>query len=156
PQGPPVWIKLPGSGPQGAWTAADDGLPRRLRDSLARGEADWHDLARRLAAQRLRPLEAALAATADLPAVRHLVVVPAGWMAGVPVEGLTDGYAVSSAPPGTLYARLRQRHRPLREPTLLALGDPVFTTPAAPAPPPPPDHGLLLTLVLPDGNAYKA
>src|SRR5262249_16470208 len=44
---------------------------------------------------------------------------------------------------------------PLRAPSLLALGDPVFATPTNP-PSAPPDHGLLLTAVLPDGNAFKA
>jgi CHAT domain-containing protein len=42
------------------------------------------------------------------------------------------------------------------EASLLALGDPTFTIPTAAAAPPPPVHGVLLTLVLPGGNAHKA
>jgi CHAT domain-containing protein len=64
----------------------------------------------------------------DLPAVRRLIVLPAGWLAGIPVEGLTDEYAVSYAPSATLYARLGERPR-TAAPALLAVGDPVFTRP---------------------------
>lgn len=147
--GAPAWFPLVGTGPEGAWTEADDRLPGRLRDALAHGEADWPDLARRLRTQRLKSLEPALGND-----VRHLVVVPAGRMAGVPVGLLTDK-AVSYAPSGTVYARLREQHRPLDKPTLLALGDPAFNVPTGP-PPAPPDHGLLLTVVLSDGNGHKA
>lgn len=131
-------------------------MPDRLRDALARGEPDATDLARRLASQRVDPLAGHLAATADLPAVRRLIVVPVGRMAGVPVEALTDRYLVSYAPSGTVLARLRGRHRSLAAPTLLALGDPDFTLPSAPPVPEPPGGGLYLALVLPDGNAAKA
>src|SRR5262249_62320010 len=113
------------------------------------------EAARRLAGRRLAPLEPALEKPAALPTVRRLIAVPAGRLAGVPLEVLTDRYTISYAPSGTVYARLREQHRPLRAPSLLAVGDPVFTTPANPAPPPP-DHGLLLTAVLPGGNASKA
>jgi hypothetical protein len=88
--------------------------------------------------------------------VRQLIAVPAGVMAGVPVEALTDHWQVSYAPSGTVFARLAQQHRPLRQPTLLALGDPAFTTPQAPPAPEPPGHGLLVVQVLPGGNADKA
>jgi Tfp pilus assembly protein PilF len=154
--GPPAWVRLPGSGPKGAWTVDDDQLPRRLRDDLARGEPGAAARACRLAAQRLEPLAPHLAATADLPAVRRLLVVPVGRMAGIPIEALTDRYLVSYAPSGSIFARLRQKHRPLTEPTLLAVGDPVFTLPQAGPPPEPPDHGLYLSLVLPGGSAARA
>jgi tetratricopeptide (TPR) repeat protein len=154
--GPPAWVPLPGSGLKGAWTRDDDRLPRLLHDDLARGEPEAAARARRLAAQRLEPLAPHLAATANLPAVRRLVVVPIGRMAGIPVEVLTDRYLVSYAPSGSVFARLRQRHRPLVAPTLLALGDPTFALPEVGAPPPPPDHGLYLSLVLPGGSATKA
>jgi hypothetical protein len=88
--------------------------------------------------------------------VRQLIAVPAGVMAGVPVEALVDRYLVSYAPSGTLFARLAGSHRSLRQPSLLALGDPVFTTPETPPPPEPPGHGLLVVQVLPGGNADKA
>jgi hypothetical protein len=77
-------------------------------------------------------------------------------MAGIPVEVLTDRYLVSYAPSGSVFARLRQKHRPLETPTLLALGDPNFDLSDAALPPEPPEHGLYLSLVLPGGNAAKA
>jgi tetratricopeptide (TPR) repeat protein len=154
--GPPAWVRLPGSGPGGDWTDADDQLPQRLREALARRALGWSELARRLRRQRLDPLEEHLGAGGDLPAVRHLIAVPAGWMAGVPLEALADRYLVSYAPSGTVLARLAAGHRPLRQPTLLALGDPTFTTPETPPAPEPPGHGLLILQVLPGGNADKA
>jgi hypothetical protein len=77
-------------------------------------------------------------------------------MAGIPVEALTDRYLVSYAPSGSVFARLCQKHRPLTEPTLLAVGDPNFALPSASPPPEPPDPGLYLALVLPGGGAAKA
>ncbi len=154
--GPPAWVRLQGSGVEGAWTEADDRLPALLRDDLARGEPDALRRARLLAAQRLNPLASHLAASADLPAVRHLVVVPVTSMSGVPVEVLTDRFRVSYAPSGSVFARLRARPRSLNAPTLLALGDPSFALPDAGPPPEPPDHGLYLALVLPGGNAARA
>jgi hypothetical protein len=88
--------------------------------------------------------------------VTRLVVVPVGHMAGIPVEALTDRYLVSYAPSGSVFARLRQKHRALAEPTLLAVGDPAFALPAAGPPQEPPDHGLYLSLVLPGGSASRA
>jgi CHAT domain-containing protein/tetratricopeptide (TPR) repeat protein len=138
PRGVPVWVRLPGSGRTKAWSDQDDPLSARFRDALARRADNVADLAGQLAAQRLTPLEPHLAATQELPAVRRLVVVPVGSMAGVPLEALTDRYLVSYAPSGTVFARLTEKHRPLRATSLLALGDPVFTTsdaaPTAPAP----------------------
>src|SRR5262249_15314409 len=71
-----------------------------------------------------------LNASADLPAVGHLIVLPSHQMAGIPLEAVADGFTVSYAPSGTLFAWLRE-HRPAagREappPSLLALGDPAF------------------------------
>jgi CHAT domain-containing protein/tetratricopeptide (TPR) repeat protein len=130
--GPPVWVKLPGSGPGGAWTPDDDNLPGRVRAALGqrpgpegREAAAW---CRRLAAQRLDPLADVLRGGAGVPPARHLLVLPSGWLNGIPVEALTDRYTVSYTPSGTLYARLAERRRAERadsgEPTLLALGDP--------------------------------
>jgi CHAT domain-containing protein len=122
-------VQLDGSGDTGAWTDSDRLLSFNLRDSLAHGLPDWNDLARRLHNQRLKPLEPHLQAAGGLPAVRHLVVIPTGWMAGVPVELLTERDRVSYAPSGTLFARLHERHRPLSGESLLALGDPAFAPP---------------------------
>jgi CHAT domain-containing protein/Tfp pilus assembly protein PilF len=127
--GPPRWVQLDGSGDKGAWTASDLRLPFNLRHLLAIGSPDWNDLARRLHDQRLKPLGPHLQAAGDLPAVRHLVVIPTGLMAGVPVELLTDRSRVSYAPSGTLFVRLREQHRPLTGESLLALGDPAFAPP---------------------------
>src|SRR5262249_25585965 len=87
------------------------------------------ELARRLYAQRLAPLEGHLRATEGLPPVRHLVVLPAAWTAAVPVGVLTDRHTVSHAPSVTLFAWLRERRRADPGPgaaTLLAVGDPAF------------------------------
>jgi tetratricopeptide (TPR) repeat protein len=153
--GLPTWVRLPGSGPKGAWTEPDAKLPRRLRDDLAHGEPDVDRRARALAAQRLDPLLSQFGPQGDLPAARRLIVVPAGVMAGVPVEVLTEQYLVSYVPSGSIFTRLHQKHRVLPEPTLLALGDPNFTLPSAGAPSAP-EYGLYLSLVLPDGNAARA
>jgi CHAT domain-containing protein len=154
-QGTPAWVRLPGRGPDRAWTDEDDALPRRLREALAQRGPAAAELARQLYAQRLEPLAPHLAATADLPAVTRLIAVPAGQMAGVPLDALSDRYLVSYAPSGTVFARLATQHRPLCQPTLLALGDPAFDTPAPKRPELPP-HGLLALQVLPGSNAFQA
>src|SRR5262249_52486832 len=60
-RGAPVWARLRGTGPDGAWTDEDDRLAFRVRRALAGRPTDtagrWKDLARRLARQRLAPLE---------------------------------------------------------------------------------------------------
>jgi CHAT domain-containing protein/tetratricopeptide (TPR) repeat protein len=133
-RGAPVWVRLSGTGPDGAWTDEDDRLPGRARLAFGNrpteGAGQWKDLARRLARQRLEPLEGHLKGGAELPAVRHLIVLPSHRMRRVPVEALTDKLAVSYAPSGTMFAWLRE-YRPAagREAppaTLLALGDPEF------------------------------
>jgi tetratricopeptide (TPR) repeat protein len=154
--GPPAWVRLPGSGPKNTWTNGDAKLPRRLRDDLAHNEPDVDRRAHALAAQRLDPLVSSLGPQGDLPAVRHLVVVPVGVMAGVPAETLTDKYLVSYAPSGSVFARLHDKHRSLTDPTLLALGNPNFALPSAAPPPQPPEYGLYLSLVVPDSNAARA
>src|SRR5262249_17636010 len=116
----------------------------------------WQPLARRLRGQRLEPLARALSARGGLPPVRNLLVLPAPALAGVPVEAFTDGYTVSHAPSGTLHAHLRQ---PPRAPTpgWLPLAHPVFDPPApAEAPLPLPPGGVVLTMVVPQGNAAQA
>jgi CHAT domain-containing protein len=81
-----------------------------------------------LAGQRLAPLAEALRGGGGLPPARRLVVVPSGWLSGIPVEALTDQYTVSYIPSGTLFARLAEQRRPGGVPSLLALGDPAFAT----------------------------
>ncbi len=140
-RGPPAWARLSGTGPGGAWTEEDEWLAARTRRAFAQRPTDaggrWQGLARRLAEQRLGPVEEHLKATPDLPAVRHLIVLPSHHMAGVPVEALADRLpnealahrvTVSYAPSGTLFAWLQEGRDGRRAPaaTLLALGDPAF------------------------------
>ncbi len=108
--GEPVWVRLPGSGEDGEWTEDDDELPGLVRGALgtppeARGDVSTIELIERLRAQRVRPAEGVLRG------VSHLIVLPAGWMAGVPVEVLTDQCTVSYAPSATMYAWLRERSK---------------------------------------------
>jgi tetratricopeptide (TPR) repeat protein len=152
-----AWERLRGAGPNGSWTEADTDLPARLRAAVQAAGGDWRPLAQRLRAQRLGPLAKHLAAGGGLPAVRRLVVLPSPPLKGVPLEVLADGYTVSYATSGTLYAHLRQQPRPLSR-GLLALADPVFDRPAAAGSPlaPLPPGGVLLTAVVPGGNAAQA
>src|SRR5262249_6058502 len=138
------------------WTQEEDRLPGRFRKALTDQDPAWSALAQQLAVQRLDPLAPHLAATKDLPSVRRLLVVPISFMAGIPVEALTDRYAVSYVPSGTIFAKLCEKHRALDKPTLLALGDPEFKLSSAGPALMLPEHGVLLSLVLPGGNANKA
>jgi tetratricopeptide (TPR) repeat protein len=149
-EGPPRWERLPGSGTAGTWTKHDGCLPVQVGTALARrSTGEYAALAGKLYAQRLAPVAQHLAG------VKHLVIVPAGPMAGVPVEALTDRFTVSYAPSATLFTRLRQE-RPARTgtPRLFAVGDPLFRPPGKETPrPTPPGHGLYVSAVLPGGNA---
>jgi tetratricopeptide (TPR) repeat protein len=158
PKGAPAWVRLTGSGQDGAWTAADRDLPERLYRLLQRPtspEGERRRLSAALRRQRLEPLRPHLGAGHGLPAVRQLLVVPAGWAGRVPLEALATGYRVSYVPSGSVYARLQQQHRPVDGSSLLALGDPVFTAPATRRPEPPP-QGVLLSWVQPGGSAGGA
>jgi tetratricopeptide (TPR) repeat protein len=158
-KGPPRWERLPGSGPKGAWTKQDDELPDRLYGALTRrinfSEAKRGELVKALLAQRLTPLRRHLRKGDGLPAVRRLLVVPAGEMAVVPLEVLTRDYRISYIPSASVFARLAAQHRRLEGTSLVALGDPVFDVPAR-REPEPPKRGVLLKLVLPGGNAARA
>ena len=161
PQGVPSWIALSGTGPEGAWTDEDTSIFGRLRSRLRRPDTDseaLRPLIERLRSQRLAPLAAALGATADgLPAARRLIVLPSHVMAGIPVEALLppdDPRIVSYAPSATVLKYLREQPRPDRNVGLLALGDPDYDRPDKSSDPgPPPDHGLLVRMVVPGGNA---
>ena len=150
-QGPPVWVRLPGSGQDNAWDQDDQSLPGRVLAILADGRGDARARQRLLAQlhrQRLAPLEP------HLKNVRLLLVVPAGAMAAVPVEVLTDRYTVSYVPSASVFARQAEQHRPLQATSLLVLADPLFrrTAPVLPAAPP---HGLLILAVTPGGLAAR-
>lgn len=159
----PQWIELTGSGKDGAWIKADSKLVDQLRESL-RGDSSGFagerrkEIIRRLYRQRIEPVEPLLTG------VRHLVVLPAGKMAGIPVQALTENYTVSYAPSGTIYAWLKQREmtRDGKASTesfpLLALGDPVFTPQGEPQKPQfePPPHGVLVAMVAPGSNASRS
>jgi tetratricopeptide (TPR) repeat protein len=152
PQGEPRWERLPGSGPGGQWTNADADLPVQFHAALAQPApaVAVAALATKLHAQRLDPLGK------HLDGVKHLFVAPVNWMAGVPVEALTDRYTVSYTPSGTYLARLKDLQRP-RSTGLLAVGDPVFPpVKETPHPTALPPGGLLITQVLPGGAAANA
>jgi CHAT domain-containing protein/tetratricopeptide (TPR) repeat protein len=145
--GPPAWVRLPGSGKDGAWTAGDISLPVRCHAALAdpsTGEA----LRQALYRQRLAPLEG------HLKGARRLLVVPTGAMAAVPVEALTDRWQVSYVPSGSAFARAAERSRPARLSPALVLADPAFS-PTPGRRPPAPAHGLLVKAVLPGGVAAR-
>jgi CHAT domain-containing protein/Tfp pilus assembly protein PilF len=156
--GDPVWVALTGSGLRHEWTEEDNGLVsltlRTLQDP-SRDETARQRLLEQLNRQRLAPLQPLLGANGKLPAVRHLLMIPAGDMAPVPLEALTDRYRVSYIPCATVFARFMERHRPLKADSLLALGDPAFMV-AKPRQPDPPAHGLLVRVVLPGGGAARA
>jgi CHAT domain-containing protein len=170
-RGEPVWVKLAGTGPKGAWTAADDRLPQEVRHMVAQPPKDvaaaWQKPATQLYRQRLAPLAKHLGAGNELPAVRHLILLPSAQLAGIPVEALVatrtekqPAYTVSYAPSGTMFAYLQEKRQKARSQSparLLVLGDPVFATPDTPKKlPEPPDHGVLLTQVQPKSNAARA
>jgi tetratricopeptide (TPR) repeat protein len=163
-RGTPAWIRLPGTGPHQQWTEDDTKLAAQVREALAHRPGPKappvQPLIRRLRAQRLAPLIAALQPTADgLPAARRLIVLPSDAFTDVPLEALlepTEGWTISYAPSATVLTELRRRPRGQPRGGLLALGDPVFraTEPAA-EPGPVPDHGLLVNVVVPGSNAAQ-
>jgi tetratricopeptide (TPR) repeat protein len=154
--GAPVCVRLRGSGSGGAWTEEDTTLPVRLRAALQSPRGDWKPLAQLLRQQRLGPLDKYLTAHDDLPAVCRLLVLPSPALAGVPAEVFAEGYTVSYALSGTLFAHLHQQPKPTGQ-GLLALADPVFQAPTVVEKPLPlPPGGVLLSMVVPGGNAAQA
>jgi tetratricopeptide (TPR) repeat protein len=154
--GPPRWERLPASG-TAAWTRDDWTLPARVYSALQTEGSDTQRqrLLEQLRKQRLAPLNKHLGPEGKLPAVRRLVVVPVGLMAEVPVEVLAPNLIVSYTPSATLFARRAADSRPVQAGPLVALGDPVYEQPRH-SPAPAPSHGLLLRLVVPGGNAWRA
>lgn len=134
-RGAPIWVRLPGTGPAGAWTDEDDRQGPRSRRVFAQRPTDmnspWKEYADKLVRQRLMPLEDSLKAIDGQPGVRHLVVLPSFKMAAVPLEALTDRFTISYAPSGTAFAWLKEQRAKQAAPaaSLLALGDPTFQLP---------------------------
>jgi tetratricopeptide (TPR) repeat protein len=148
--GPPLAVRLSGSGPGGAWTDQDDRLPADLRRALVERRGGWQPLSAHLRQQRLGPL------TEHLAGVRRLIVLPSTALAGLPIEVFTEGHTVSYALSGTLYAHLHQQPRPATH-GLLALADPIFEPPdQADKPRPLPPGGVLLTAVTHGSAAAQA
>lgn len=121
-EGEPHWERLSGTGKNGQWTDEDTALPDKLRKALASAASSRsaiRSLAQMLRSQRLAPLGM------QLQGVKALHVVSVGEMTGIPIETLTDEYAIGYVPSGTFIARLKDQGR---KPTsgILALGDPVF------------------------------
>jgi hypothetical protein len=164
--GTPIWVRLPGTGNDGAWTADDDKLAAQVRHQCAIRPTTinaGNELVQKLNIQRLAPLEQKMAASPGLPAVRHLIVLPSSHMRGIPVEVLTEQahtgrYIVSYAPSGTIFAWLEDKP-PWGPPSadMLAVGDPVFDSsePIEEAPVPP-EYGAVVTLVPPHSNAARS
>jgi Tfp pilus assembly protein PilF len=155
-EGDPTWVKIPGSGPDGAWTKADNRRSGTVREALADHQLAWGAPAEALAHQRVATLRS------HLKGVTHLIVLPSQALAGIPLEALVaalpDGAPcpmVSYAPSGSMFARLSApRTQPTEPPRLLALGDPAFPKPAPSGPPPtPPDHGIAILAVVPQSTA---
>jgi tetratricopeptide (TPR) repeat protein len=156
--GDPVWVQIPGSGKDRAWTKDDKALAGRLYAALAsRSGNEWRSLGAELARQRLAPL------APQLKGVKRVIVVNSPGLAGLPVEVLfaawaQDGQAspvVSYAPSASMFAYLVGKNPAQSRPeTVLAVGDPAYPE-SKPEPelPTPPSSGLLVVGVDPKGNA---
>jgi len=157
--GDPIWVRLTGSGKDGAWSKEEEGRTQRLRAELnpETTKGNTRPLAEALARQRLEPLKE------HLKGVNRLVVVNSPGLAGVPIEVLMAarpdpawaGITVAYAPSASMFAHLVGKPTPRdRAPTLLALADPAYpeTKKDIPAPTPP-DAGLAIAGVVPNGNA---
>jgi CHAT domain-containing protein len=167
-RGAPRWIRIQGTGPNQAWTNADDGRPDQVRKILRSGPSSTSlQPLTELAEQRLAPLCASIQARGDLPALQHLIVLPSPALAGIPIEALLEArpanlprYLVSYAPSGTMFAWLQERRRDgtNKAGRLLALGDPVprSSDQNAVAAPQPPAHGVLVRAVEPGSSAAAA
>jgi CHAT domain-containing protein len=146
--GEPRWIRIVGTGANASWSQADQGRPDEVRRLLSEpGSSAWREPLADLAEQRLAPLEGALGARDDMPAARHLVILPSPALAGIPIEAMLEArppasphYLVSYTPSGTMFAWLQERcHQretaPERTRRILALGDPVPFRAGEPKPP---------------------
>jgi CHAT domain-containing protein len=140
-------VSLPGSGKVSAWTKEDTSLPERCYAALIEPRSGAA-LREALYRQRLAPLEQ------HLKEVKHLLVVPTGALAKVPVEALTDRWRVSYVPSGSAFARAAEQARGPRPTRALVLADPAFA-PTPPKYPPAPPQGLLVKAVVSGGLAAR-
>jgi tetratricopeptide (TPR) repeat protein len=173
--GPPAWVRLPGTGKAGQWTAEDQHRTAQAHLALFGPYLDederelWLRAAprggRAFFRQALNPargkeiLEAARRQRLDplrphLQGVRRLLVVPSGALSALPVEALTQDYTVSYVPSGSAFARAAEQPRTPRLTRALVLADPVFTR-TPPKYPPAPPHGLLIQAVVNGGVAAR-
>lgn len=173
-----AWVDLtspadPHDGMHWAFLLRAEGEPAVVKIDDARGESGlaatalWGvvrnpkvpvppDRLAQLAQGRFASLSKHLAATGNLPTVRQLIVLPSSLLAGIPVELLAPpGLRVSYAPSGSLFAYLKGLAEP-RSDGLLAYGDPVYeTTQPRERQPVLPPGGVLITQVVPKGNAAR-
>jgi hypothetical protein len=82
--GDPTWVRIPGSGPEGAWTEQDDRRTDQFRAALlGQGLVPgpvWRTLVAQVAGQRLAPL------LPGLGRFRRLIVLPPTDLAGIPAD----------------------------------------------------------------------
>jgi tetratricopeptide (TPR) repeat protein len=150
-QGAPAWVRLPGSGKENSWTEDDQFLPSRALAAVIdpRTPASIREpLLAQLHRQRIAPL------APHLKGMKHLLVVPSGALARLPLEAWVEPYTISYVPSASLFARWMQQHRQLQAASLLVLADPVFTR-AAVVLPPAPAHGLLISAITPGSLAAR-
>jgi len=146
--GEPRWIRIVGTGANASWSQADQRRCDELRRLLTEpGSSAWREPLADLAEQRLAPLEPALVARDDMPAARHLLILPSPALAGIPIEVMLEPrpasssrYLVSYTPSGTMFDWLQERRHqrdsaPERARRILALGDPVPFRVGEPKPP---------------------
>jgi CHAT domain-containing protein/tetratricopeptide (TPR) repeat protein len=154
-EGNPAWVRIAGSGKDGAWTEEDNEKPARLRHVLADNKSGWENEAAGLARQRLTPL------LPYLIGAKRVLVLPSPALAGVPIEALAAAsrahdptLVFSYTPSGSMYAHLSAPQTRGAKLRLLAIGDPTFAEPAALGPAPiPPDHGISVVDVVPQSAA---
>jgi CHAT domain-containing protein/tetratricopeptide (TPR) repeat protein len=149
----PKWERLPGRGESGKWTKEDSLVPGEFRDALtSSAPADRVEaLAKKLQAQRIAPV------LKHLDGVSTLYVVGIGEMVGIPVEALTDRFAVSYVPSGTFLAQLKDWPKPASS-RFLAIGDAIYETEkqTVAISTDLPSGGLLITQVVPQSAAANA
>ena len=164
-QGSPAWVPLPGTGQGGAWTGDDADLLTQFQQQVSKAAPRFADqrsvaaMADEVDQQRLKPLEAALAARGELPRVAHLFALSSSTVNAVPWSAVTQQYTISRVPSGTILALLRENDsQPTLEPRLLAIGNPRFVTPTVVATDDrtPPESGVLVQKVEARSNANDA
>lgn len=136
-EGEPHWIRMPGSGPDGAWTKTDSGLyldvieTTLIAKKTPAEQARYQNTIDRLRRQRIEPLRAYLKEIDGLPAAKHLIVVPNRATARLPLQAIAPEFTYGFAPSATVYVWLRRRGatRSQDAVSMLALADPSFGAP---------------------------